>query len=112
MASNFNVEFTMREAPGEAQATAASGLSQPARQLGLRQSKQSPGQLEFRPRVGFPLLLSLYRVLSGERMTVTFEPAASGGTSVSINGAVSRSKVPLASDPEHWTEGLGGAASA
>jgi hypothetical protein len=55
-------------------------------------------------------MLSHY--LNGERMTVKFEPGAEGGTRVTINGAVSRGRHPLASDPEHWSEALGASSAA
>jgi hypothetical protein len=50
----------------------------------------------------------LWHNLNGERMTVKFAPGEGGGSRVSISGAVARGKHPLASDPEHWTESLGG----
>jgi hypothetical protein len=62
--------------------------------------------------VQFPFLIMLWHNLNGEKMTVRFEPGASAGTRVTINGAVARGKHPLAADPEHWTESLGGATPA
>lgn len=110
MASAFNVEFTMREAPAEAQSRAANELTEPARLIGLRLVRRGTDELIYRPRVQFPFLLMLYHSLSGERMTVSFEPDAGGGSRVSISGAVAKAKLPLASDSEHWTDVLGGTA--
>lgn len=53
----------------------------------------------------------LWHTVNGEKMIVRFEPGASGGSRVTISGAVARDKHPLAADPEHWTESLGGTAT-
>jgi ABC-type branched-subunit amino acid transport system ATPase component len=58
-------------------------------------------------RVQFPFLIMLWHNLNREQMTVTFEPAAAGGTRVTIGGAVTRRNHALATDPEHWSETLG-----
>jgi len=97
----------MREDPAEAQARAASALEDPARAVGLRLTKQGAAQLGYKTSVKFPFLLRLYHNLSGERMTVTFEEGPSGGTRVTLSGAVARGNLALASDPEHWSEALG-----
>jgi hypothetical protein len=107
MANKFNVQLSMREAPAEAQARAATALTAPARTVGLRLTKRGAGQLDYRPRVQFPFLIMLWHNLNRERMTVTFEPAAAGGTHVTISGAVTRRNHALATDPEHWSETLG-----
>lgn len=107
MASPFNFELSMSEAPAEAQARAADALDEPARLVGLRLTKRGAGELQYRPRVQFPFLIMLWHNLNGEKMTVRFEQGESGGTRVTINGAVARNKHPLAIDPEHWTESLG-----
>ena len=112
MASPFNVELAMSEAPAEAQARAVDALAEPARLVGLRLTKRGVGELQYRPRVQFPFLLMLWHNLSGERMSVKFAPGESGGTRVTLNGSVARAKHRLASDPEHWTESLGGRTAA
>jgi hypothetical protein len=106
MASKFNVELTMREAPAEAQARAATALTDPARVVGLRLTKRRAGELDYRPRVQFPFLIMLWHNLNREQMTVKFDPIASGATRVKISGAVARGKHALAADPGHWTEAL------
>jgi hypothetical protein len=58
--------------------------------------------------VEFPFLIMLWHNINGEKMTVTFQPGESGGTRALLSGAVARGKHPLASDPDHWTEALGG----
>jgi hypothetical protein len=108
VASPFNVEFSLSEPPDDAQARAVDSLSEPARAVGLRLTERGPGQLEYRPRVQFPFLIMLWHNLNGERMTVRFGPGDAGGTRVTISGAVARSSHPLASDPEHWSDALGG----
>ena len=64
-----------------------------------------------RPLVQWPFLIVLWRNLRGEKMTVKFESADSGGTHVTIRGAVARSKQALAADPGHWTDALDGSAT-
>ena len=109
MASPFELELTTQEAPAEAQARAANALDEPSRTLGLRLTKRTPGELKYSPRVQFPFLLMGWHYLNGERMTVRFSQGDAGGTRISISGAVARNKHPLAADPEHWTDPLGGA---
>jgi len=108
MASTFNVELSMREPPGEAQERAATALTEPARAIGLHLAKHGEGELTYTPRVTFPLLVSLWHRLNGEKMTVKFEPGAEVGTHVTISGAVPKSKRPMAADSERWSEALGG----
>ena len=107
MATAFNVELSMREPPAEAQARAATALTGPARAVGLRLTKRGAGELGYKPRVQFPFLVMLWHNLNGEKMTVRFEPDSSGGTRVTIAGAVAAGREPLAADPEHWSEALG-----
>jgi len=111
MATPFNVEISVPEAPADAQARAATALNDAARAIGLRLTKRAQGELTYRPTVQFPFLLMLYHNLNGERMRIKFGSGESGGSRVTITGAVARSRHPLASDPEHWTEALGGSAS-
>ena len=107
MPSPFQVELSMREPPPEAQSRAAQALADPARAVGLRLTKRGAGELTYKPRVQFPFLVMLWHNLNREQMTVKFAPAADGSTHVTISGAVARSRHPLASDPELWTEALG-----
>jgi hypothetical protein len=111
MPSAFNVELSMRQAPAEAQAHAATALSEPARAVGLRLTKRGAGELAYTPRMQWPFLVMLYHKLSGEQMTVKFEPGPEGGTRIVITGRVSGGNRMLAEDPEHWSEALGGSAS-
>ena len=108
MASPFTVELSTPEPPAEAQARAASDLTEPARIVGLRLTKRAPGELQYKPRVQWPFLVMLWRNLTGEKMTVKFEPGESGGTRVTISGRVARDNHLIAEDPEHWSEALGG----
>jgi hypothetical protein len=112
MATAFNVELSMREAPPEAQARAATVLNDPARAVGLRLTKRGAGELIYRPRVQFPFLIMLWHNLNREQMTVKCEPEATGGTRVTIAGAVARGNHALASDPEHWSDALGASPAA
>ena len=111
MPSTFNVELSMRQAPAEAQAHAATALTEPARAIGLRLTKRGAQELAYAPRKQWPFLVMLYHKLSGEQMTVRFEPAPEGGTHVVITGKVSGGNRMLAEDPEHWSEALGGSAA-
>jgi|GEM_PF-3533928 len=107
MARPFTVELSMREPQAEAQARAATALKDPARNIGLRLVRRGPDELVYKPRVQFPFLIMLYHTLNREQMTVTFAPGPDGGTRVTINGAVASGNLPLASEPEHWSEALG-----
>ena len=107
MASSFDIELGMREAPAEAQARAATDLTEPARAVGLRLTQRDAGTLSYTPCVQFPILVLLWHNLSGEQMTVEFTPDESGGTRVMIRGTVARGSHPLAADPGHWSEALG-----
>jgi hypothetical protein len=107
MAKAFNVALSMREAPSEAQARAASALVEPARAVGLRLTERGANELRYKPRVQFPFLIMLWRNLKGEQMTVRFEPGEHDGTLVRISGAVASSNYVAAADPEHWSEVLG-----
>jgi hypothetical protein len=109
MASPFNVGLTMRESPSDAQARAATALTAPARAVGLHLTKRA-GELSYRPRVKWPLLMTLWHNLNHEQNTVKFEPAETSGTRVRISGAVARGHHALAANPEHWSEALGGSA--
>jgi hypothetical protein len=108
MASTFNVELSMREAPSETQERAATALTEPARAIGLHLSKLEGRELDYKPRMTWPLAVSLWHRLNGEQMTVKFEPGAEGGTHVTISGAVPKGKHAMAADPEHWSESLSG----
>jgi len=108
MANAFDVELSMSESPAEAQARAADAFTEPAAAIGLRLTERGPGELRYRPRVQWPFLVMLWHQLSGEKMTVRFEPADAGGTRVTIRGAVPRGRYPLATDPGHWTDALNG----
>jgi hypothetical protein len=110
MASAFNIELAMSESPAEAQARAADAFTEPASAVGLRLIERGPGELKYRPLMQWPFLIVLWRSLNGEKMTVKFESADSGGTHVTIRGAVARAKQPLAADPGHWTDVLDGSA--
>ncbi|HEY7966460.1 MAG TPA: hypothetical protein VID68_05495 [Solirubrobacteraceae bacterium] len=112
MASSFSVSVSMSEAPAAAQAKAVNALEDAARRVGLRLTRRGGGELGYRPRVQFPFLLMLWHYLSGERMTIRFEAGASGGTTVTLSGAVARAALPVASDPAHWADPLGASASA
>lgn len=111
MASPFNVELSLGEPPDDAQARAADALTEPARAIGLRLTNRGSAELQYRPRVQFPFLIMLWHNLNGEKMSVRFAPSEGGGTRVTISGAVARDKHPLAVDPEHWSEALGGSAT-
>lgn len=112
MASPFEVELSMRQPPSEAQSEAVIKLTDPAVRLGLRLTNQAANELQYKPRVQWPFLLMLWRNIQGEKMTVTFSPGSDGGSQVAIRGAVASARHPLASDPEFWTEALGGTSSA
>ena len=108
MAKSFDVDVAVREEPAQAQASAATALREAARAVGLRLTGQAAGELRYRPRVQFPFLLMLWHNLNGERMTARFAQGPEGGTRVHISGAVASGSHDLASDPEHWSEALGG----
>jgi hypothetical protein len=108
VASQFSVEVMTRESPSGAQVRAATALTEPAGALGLSLKNRGGDQLEYRPHLRWPLLAALWHNLNRERMTVKFAPAEASGTRVTITGAVTRGQHALATDPEHWSEVLGG----
>jgi hypothetical protein len=112
MASTFNLEFSVPDDPAEVQARAAEAFTEPAQAVGLRMSKRSAGELQYRPQVQWPFLVVLWRNLNGEKMSISFQPGEAGGTHVTISGAVAQSKHSLAADPDHWAGALGGLARA
>ena len=71
----------------------------------MRLAGEQPNSLTFRPRWSWPLLLALYRVLSGEVVHVRFS-AGEGGTQVAVSGKVAGNAEAIA-DREFWTEILG-----
>ncbi|HEY2653539.1 MAG TPA: hypothetical protein VGI50_16570 [Solirubrobacteraceae bacterium] len=110
MASPFEVELSVHQSPDEAQSQAAVALGDAALRVGLRLTGQRPGELQYTPKLQFPFVRMLYHKLQGEKMTVTFSRGSDGGTRVTIRGGVARNVLPLASDPEHWSEALGATA--
>jgi hypothetical protein len=68
---------------------------------GLRMSYDGFEAARGSPRTPIVPQLMLWRNLSGEKMTVKFEPSDGGGTGVTINGSVARAKRQLATDPGH-----------
>ncbi len=110
MPSTFGVELSMHEGPAETQERAATALIKPARKVGIELSKRGERELDYKPRITYPLNLTLWH--RDEKMTVKFEPAVEGGTHVTISGAVAKSEQTTASDPTHWSEALAGSSSA
>jgi hypothetical protein len=81
-----------------------------ARAIGLELSTRRERELDYKPRIIYPLNLTLWD--RGEKITVKFESAVEGGTHVTISGTVAKSKQTTASDPKHWSEALAGSSSA
>lgn len=110
MSKAFTVTLSLCESPTQAEDRAAAALKEPARSVGLRLKKRQQGELGYRPPVGFPFLVNLWRHLDREHMTVKFardDAGEQGRTLVTISGAVSRGKQPLAANAEHWSQALG-----
>ena len=66
----------MREPPAEVQERAATALIEPARAVGLKLAKRGDRELDYKPRVAYPMNFTLLHI--GEQMAVKFDPDAEG----------------------------------
>jgi hypothetical protein len=121
MTHTFSYEFSTTRSPEEAQArlqrVLTARLRRPsggggARNLHreMRLGKAKANSLTYKPKLVAPLPIStlvwLGRVLSAERVNVTFAPDGSdGGTHITVAGKVGRGSEAIA-DREFWSEVL------
>jgi hypothetical protein len=103
---SVHVVLNVRGQADRVQAACVLGLQQHARDLGFRLAEQRSTSLVYRPRLHFPLLITLVpwlvRRARGEHLTIEFAPADQV-TQVTITGRAS----PRATDREQWSEALG-----
>jgi hypothetical protein len=106
MARSFSHDLSVSGSPSDAQARLRAALIERLRRAAkMRLAGEQPNSLTFRPRWSWPLLLALYRVVSGEVVNVRFS-AAEGGTQIAVSGKVAGNAEAIA-DREFWAEMLG-----
>ena len=106
MARSFSHDLSMSGSPSEAQARLRGALIERLRRsAAMRLAGEQPNSLTFRPRWSWPVLLALYRMLSGEVVKVSFS-AGEGGTQVAVSGKVAGNAEAVA-DREFWAEIVG-----
>jgi hypothetical protein len=106
MARSFSHDLPVSGSPSEAQARLRGVMIERLRRSAkMRLANQQPSALTFRPRWSWPVLLALYRMLSGEVVNVSFS-AGEGGTRVAVSGKVAGNAEAVA-DREFWTEIVG-----
>jgi hypothetical protein len=112
MAKAFTVEFSVAQAPEDAQSRAPTALKSAAAKVGLRLKNSGTRELVYAPSYGFPFLVNLWRHLDRQQMTVRFEPAEHGASKITISGTVAGSKQTLAADSEFWAKAFAGGSAA
>jgi hypothetical protein len=121
MAHTFSYEFSTSGTPEEAQTRLQSALTERLRRPSgggaasnlhreMRLSKQTATSLSYKPKLVAPLPISTMvwvgRLLSRERVDVTFTPHGSDGeTRVAVSGKVRHGGEAVA-DREFWAEAL------
>jgi hypothetical protein len=106
MARSFSHDLSAPGSPGDVQARLRGALIERLRRSArMRLAGEQPNSLTFRPRWSWPVLLALYRMLSGEGVTVKFS-AGEGGTQIAVSGKVAGNAEAVA-DQDFWTEILG-----
>ena len=108
MARSFSHDLSVSGSPSDVQARLRGVLIERLRRSAkLRLASEQPSALTFRPRWSWPLVLALYRMISGELVNVRFS-AADGGTQVAVSGKVAGNAEAIA-DREFWAEIVGSA---
>jgi hypothetical protein len=106
MARSFSHDLSVSGSPSDVQARLRGVLIERLRRSAkMRLAGEQPSALTFRPRWSWPVLLALYRMISGEVVNVSFS-AGEGGTQVSVSGKVAGNAEAIA-DREFWTEIVG-----
>lgn len=106
MARSFSHDLSVSGSPSDVQARLRGVLIERLRRSAkLRLASEQPSALTFRPRWSWPLVLALYRMISGELVNVRFS-AADGGTQVAVSGKVAGNAEAIA-DREFWAEIVG-----
>jgi hypothetical protein len=106
MARSFSHDLSVSGSPSDVQARLRGVLIERLRRSAkMRLAGEQPSALTFRPRWSWPVLLALYRMVSGEVVNVSFS-AGEGGTQVAVSGKVAGNAEAIA-DREFWTEIVG-----
>ena len=106
MARSFSHDLSVSGSPSDVQARLRGVLIERLRRSAkMRLAGEQPSALTFRPRWSWPVLLALYRMISGEVVHVSFS-AGEGGTQVAVSGKVAGNAEAIA-DREFWTEIVG-----
>jgi hypothetical protein len=106
MARSFSHDLSVSGSPSDVQARLRGVLIERLRRSAkMRLAGEQPSSLTFRPRWSWPVLLALYRMVSGEVVNVSFS-AGDGGTQVGVSGKVAGNAEAVA-DREFWSEIVG-----
>jgi hypothetical protein len=106
MARSFSHDLSVSGSPSDVKARLRGALIERLRRSAkMRLAGEQPSALTFRPRWSWPVLLALYRMISGEVVNVSFS-AGEGGTQVAVSGKVAGNAEAIA-DREFWTEIVG-----
>ena len=106
MARSFSHDLSVSGSPSDVQARLRGVLIERLRRSAkMRLAGEQPSSLTFRPRWSWPVLLALYRMVSGEVVNVSFS-AGDGGTQVAVSGKVAGNAEAVA-DREFWSEIVG-----
>ena len=106
MARSFSHDLSVSGSPSDVQARLRGVMIERLRRSAkMRLAGEQPSSLTFRPRWSWPVLLAIYRMVSGEAVNVSFS-AGEGGTHVAVSGKVAGNAEAVA-DREFWSEIVG-----
>jgi len=106
MSRSFSYDLSLPETPTDTQARIRRGVTDQLRQTAnMRLAKEQSNSLTFRPQWSWPLLATLYRIISGETVEVNLS-AIDNGTRVAVSGRVAGGAEKVA-DRQFWAHTLG-----
>ena len=105
MPRTFSYDLSLTDSPTSAQARLREVVTKQLRQsAAMRPARVAPDSMAFRPRWGWPLLVSLTRQIRGENINLRFR-ATDGGTTVAVTGKVA-GDAEMVATREFWTRTL------
>lgn len=105
MPRTFSYDLSLTDSPTSAQARLREVVTEQVRQsAAMRPAQDTPGAMVFRPKLGWPLLVSLTRQIRGENINLKFS-ATGDGTMIAVTGKVAGDAEMVASR-EFWTKTL------
>ena len=106
MSQSFSYDLTVPGPPADAQARARGAVTEQMNQTAkMRLATDNSNSLEFRPKWGWPLAVTLFRVIGGETVKLDFA-AADGETRVTVSGKVGGDGEKVA-NRDFWAQALG-----